>query len=259
MIAARKGELTTGALEMDAAPLRPRAGGMKDLRQDLTPLWRRLQRLGDPGQSRSVLFVAARSGEGTSSLAASFAMMAADKAHRACWLVDLDFRRNPAFKAFDSGAFSRFGALSRAYDAALGEAPIYDVPAPLSGSDAAARSRLLAVHQVGDTRLLVTRFRTEAIRPGERLVLKPHAGWWQAVGRAADWIVVDAPALEASSAALSVAGQVDGVVLVVAADRTRVEEAEALRDEISGAGGAILGVVLNGARSDARFADSLAA
>ncbi len=232
---------------------------MKDLRQDLKPLWRRLQRLGDPGQSRSVLFVAAGSGEGTSSVAASLAMMAADKAHRACWLVDLDFRHNPAFKAFDTGPFSRFGALSRAYDAALGEAPIYTMPAPLSGSDAAARQRLLAVHQVGDTRLLVTRFRNEAILPGERLVLKPHAGWWQAVGQAADWIIVDAPALAVSSAALSVAGQVDGVVLIIAADRTRVDEAEALRDEIAAAGGSVLGVVLNSERSDARLADNFAA
>ena len=62
---------------------------MKDLRADLRDLHRSLSQSPSPDGGRSVMFIAARAGEGVSSVAASFALIAAEQAHRAVWLVDL--------------------------------------------------------------------------------------------------------------------------------------------------------------------------
>ncbi|MDP1556790.1 MAG: hypothetical protein Q8L84_15130, partial [Hyphomonas sp.] len=67
---------------------------MRDLRQDLAGLWRHVSQMQPATGGRVVLFLSARKGEGTSSVAASFALMAASRAARTAWLVDLDIRRN---------------------------------------------------------------------------------------------------------------------------------------------------------------------
>ena len=135
---------------------------MRDLRPDLATLWQSVSRLRSARGARSVMFVAARSGEGTSSMAASFALIAAEHAARTAWLVDLDLGVNEAFRGFDTGFAGGVARPGRAYDAALGCEPVYElVPAPLGGG-----SKMLTVHPVEGTRLLVTRFRTERLAAG---------------------------------------------------------------------------------------------
>ena len=74
---------------------------MRDLRGDLGNTWRSISRLTSAGgNGRFVMFVSARDGEGTTSVAGSIALMAARRAQKQAWLVDLDLRRNSAFKAF---------------------------------------------------------------------------------------------------------------------------------------------------------------
>lgn len=204
-----------------------------------------------------MMFIAARSGEGTTSMAASFALMAADRSSRSTWLVDLDLRRNHAFRGFEEGFAEGAGAPGRAYDASLSETPIYSVSPQTVAVEGrhSALSKLLTVHQIIGTRLLVTRFRNERLRQGQRVQLRTSPSWWNALRGAADWIVVDAPALERSGAGLAFAGQMDGVVLVVTADGTTAEEVIALRQEIEAHGGTVIGVAMNRARPDARLAD----
>ena len=143
---------------------------MRDLRFDLTNLWRAAARITSPEGGRALMFVSARSGEGTSSIATSFALMAASRSSRSTWLIDLDFRRNPLFKAFDEGFSKNVGRPGRAYDASLNVTPIYALSPP--GPDRAEGSKLLTVHQIEGTRLLVTRFRNERLRQGQRVQLK---------------------------------------------------------------------------------------
>ncbi len=226
---------------------------MRDLRPDLGNLWRAAARLTSPKGARSIMFVSARSGAGTTSLAASFALIAAEKAPRTSWLVDLDLRRNDAYRGFETGFARDVGKTGRAFDAALDEAPFYTVSS--EGSSSAPVAKLLSAHQVANTKLLVTRFRHEALNAGQRVQIHTAPNWWSALRRATDWIVVDAPALDRSSAALAVASQIDGVVLVLAADATSAEDAQALKLEIEAHGGNVFGVIMNRLRSDAMFAD----
>ncbi len=215
---------------------------MLDLRQDLTGLWQAAARVTPRSGGRVLMFISAREGEGTSSVAASFALMAAARAARMSWLIDLDLRENPLYAAFSKGIISGVGRPGHPLDASLGTQQIYAVH---GFEKMAAMNKLLTAHQIDGLRLLVTRFRNERLQPGQRLRLQPAPAWWDALRRSADWGVVDAPALSRSAAGLTFAPLADGVVLVVRADGTGAEEVAQLRMAVEAAGGRVIGVVMN--------------
>ena len=232
---------------------------MKDLRTDLSNVWRAAARISAPHGSRTIMFISARSGDGATSMAASFALLAAKRAKRNAWLVDLDLRANAVFKGFQAGFAHGVGRPGRAYDAALGTEQIYTVfPKTVSSAGKpAAPQKLLSVHQIEGEKLLVTRFREDRLRPAQRVHVNTQPAWWKKLRRAADWVVVDAPAIERSGAGLAVVNQMDGVVLVVRADDTSAEDLTALRREVEIHRGNIIGVAINAVRSDARLIDRM--
>lgn len=225
---------------------------MRDVRDQLSNVWRAASRMtAKQGNGRSVMFIAARDDEGTSSVAASFALLAEKRVQKTAWLVDLDVRRNAAFKAFEEGFADGIGAPGRAFDASLRQEQIYSiVPRVAGGSD----DKLLTAHEIQGARLLVTRFRNERLRQGQRVQIRTAPNWWRALRAVADWIVVDAPSLERSPAGLAMASQMDSVILVVEADKTSAEDVVAARREIEAHGGEIVGVTMNRVGADARFA-----
>ena len=233
---------------------------MHDLRSDLDTLWRAAGRLTVAKGGRGIMFMSAHSGEGTSSVAASFALMAADKCRRAAWLVDLDLHENPQYEAFKRGDIAGLGKPSRPYDASLGTRPFYDIIEARRGERRGGEenAKLLAAHQIKGTRLLVTRFRNEQVAHGGKIHLSTRSEWWAALRRGADWIIVDAPAAERSGAGLAMASQMDGVIIVVQADKTRPDAVTNLVEEVEAYGGQTLGVVMNRTRADTRFIDQLA-
>lgn len=224
---------------------------MRDLRKDLAGLWRLATQMPSARGGRMLMFVAAHSGEGTSSVAASFAQIAASRAARTAWLVDLDIRRNPQYTAFSTGVVKDAGRPGHALDASLGAEQIYTVV----GHEAeAAYGKLFNAHQIDGERLLVTHFRNDRLVGGQKVKLRTAPGWWTALRAAADWIVVDAPALDRSRAGLAFVAQADGVVLVVKADETSASDVAALRQDVEAHGGRVLGVVMNRLQDDARLA-----
>lgn len=232
---------------------------MKDLRDKLDRVWRTAARLTPESGGRCVMFMSAREGEGTSSVAASFALMAARKSQKSAWLIDLDLRRNAMFAAFEDGFVRDAGAPGRAFDAALKTDPIYTLSPPgLDRGPSSPERKLLTVHEIQGTRLLVSRFRNEELKTGQRVQLRTQADWWKTVRKAADWIIVDAPALSRSPAGLAMAAQMDAIFIVLEADSTDAEELVGLRREIEAHGGRVGGIVMNRIKADARFADRLA-
>lgn len=231
---------------------------MHDLRGDLETLWRaagRLTRAGTGG--RTVMFMAARSREGTSSVAASFALMTAERARRSTWLVDLNLMGNRTFRSFERGFAPGIGRPDRPYDASLGVAPIYDILGK-GRSIRRVRPKLFAAHQIQGTRLIVTRFRRDRLYSDERVRLSTRSDWWDALRHAADWTIVDAPSLNVSGVGLAMASQMDRVVLVVEADRTTPADVLALRREVEDHGGRVLGIVMNRMATDAKLMQRLA-
>ena len=81
---------------------------MRDLRQDLSSLWRIAVQVQPAKGGRVILFMSAHKGEGTSSVASSFAMIAASRSARTAWIVDLDIRRNYQYTSFGKYCTSIF-------------------------------------------------------------------------------------------------------------------------------------------------------
>ncbi len=228
---------------------------LKDMRKDLEGLWREACHLPGETGARMVQFIGLHEGEGTTSAAASFALIAAGHVRRTAWLVDLDLRRNPAFEGFQSRSFARLGAPGPAYDASLSATPIFDIAPDFEPPGPAAK--LLNAHRVGRSRLLVTRFCTDKLRPGQRIRLTPREDWWNALREATDWVIVDSPALERSRAGLATVKCVDAVVIVAHAERSLARDIDRVRREVESAGGQVLGVVMNATRADARLVDRM--
>lgn len=230
---------------------------MRDLREDLDPVWRATARLSSaaPG-GKVIMFVSARTGEGVTSMAASYACMAARRSEKPVWLVDLDLRQNPVYHGFEDGFARDVGRPGRAYDASLRQVPIYQLSPGVEGS---RQDKLLTAHDVEGLPLLVTRFRGDRLKPGQKVRTHHAPDWWQTLRTLSSWAVIDAPALERSSAALTMAPVVDGIVLVVSADQTTAPEIESARQELEAKQGRVLGVVINRVRGDARLAERFSA
>jgi Mrp family chromosome partitioning ATPase len=230
---------------------------MKDLRADLYDLQRALSQTPADDGGRTVMFMSARAGEGTSSIAVSFALMAAEPARKPVWLVDLDLKRNHLFNTFAVGPFAdAFGGVGPPYSAALKTQPFFTVEP--EDPEVNAGLGLFTAHRVGETRLMVTQFDAPRLKPGHAVRIRTQPAYWQAVRAQTDWAVVDAPALERAGAGLAICSQMDRVIIVVKADDTTPGEVEACRREIEAHGGRVGGVVLNREKEDARFIDRLA-
>lgn len=231
---------------------------MKDLRARLEAegLNKTLARSGLTDGGRVVMFMSVRKGEGASSIAASSALIAARNVQRPAWLVDLDVAGNRLFDEFAHGAMSKaFGGVGRPYSACLRQKPFFSIEP--NGDKADIDPASFTAHQVGDTRLMVTRFDTARLESQQTLRIKSRPAYWAAVRKATDWTVVDAPALEVSTAGLAVAAQMDNCVIVARADATPADEIDNLRRQILEHGGKVTGVVLNNVGGDALFMERL--
>lgn len=233
---------------------------MQDVRADLGDLWRASGRLSRSKGGRAIMFLSASAGEGTSSIAASFSLMTADRAQRTTWLVDLNLYENRQYLAFENGFAADSGRPGRAYDASLDVLPFYNVfePGQKLNKTSLREGKLLAAHQIRGTRLLITRFRHERLVYGQKVTFSNRDEWWTKLRRSADWIIVDAPALETSKDALKIVPQMDGVIVVVRSDATSVEDVQMLKSEVEQAGGHVLGIVMNQVSGDSLIADRLA-
>lgn len=218
---------------------------MIDLSREMGELYDRLGPA-PAGRCRVLQFAAATGGEGTSTLAREFARVAAERALRPVWLVDLDLWRGAQVEAL-ARAPQRYGALGPEVAGAPGEAAFFAVEPPSRGPDGRPwpSGRYLNAHSAMGRRLWVTRFRADAVRRNQSVEIVRDGGYWAALRRHAEYVVVDAPAYDRSQAALVVAPFMDATVLVVAAETSDPRGAGALRDAIDGAGGRCAGLVFN--------------
>jgi Mrp family chromosome partitioning ATPase len=61
----------------------------------------------------------------------------------------------------------------------------------------------------------------------------------------ADWVMFDAPHINSYDDSIALAARVDGVIMVVEAEKTRWEVAEHAKQRVENSNGKILGVILN--------------
>ena len=192
---------------------------------------------------------------GDPTVARELARFVAGRARKPVWLVDLDLMNAPQYFAL-SAEPGRFGLLGRQTAASPDGSCFFTVQPPALAPDGRPwpASRYLVAfpvaHPMGGPGFWVTRFRREALRPGQAVQLLPSPDYWNALRRHAELIVIDSPSADHSVAARTLAPLVDTTVLVMAADRGDPAAASQLKSALIEAGGACAGVVLNRAPAE---------
>ncbi|MDB5429213.1 MAG: hypothetical protein JWP35_329 [Caulobacter sp.] len=224
---------------------------MVDLNAEMADLWASLGTPA-PGRARAVQFIAARRGEGTSTIAREFARFAAKRAGRSVWLVDMDLFASPQTAAIAADP-ERYGVLGPAVTASPDGSMFLTVQPPRRGQDGsvAPDSAYVNAHEVGGLRWWVTRFRGDVLRGRQQAHVLGSGDYWTGLRRHVDLIVVDSPSADRSQSGLTVAPFMDQTVLVVAADEPDVKPPALLRDALATAGGRTAGVFFNRAQIQA--------
>ncbi len=195
------------------------------------------------GPCRMIMVTSARRGEGASSLARELALHAARKLGRSVWLADLDLALSGQVAALSDDP-RRYGRLSGPVQGSPDGSAFFSVrpQAYRRSGEPLPEGAYLAAHRVGAARWWVTRFLKERLVGPQRAAVEPVADYWSALRRYVEVVIVDAPAAEVSTAALSVARFMDQVVLVVAADERDIRAPARYRNALESQGAALAGV-----------------
>lgn len=192
------------------------------LREKLIATYRGIESAIPEQACRVIGFVGARAGEGTSTLAREFAKVAARDLGKRVALIDAERGQG--------GHHAHFGApLGANWEEAL-----HDASRPVEVVEPVAGGMLF----LGCLSINGTPTTTVIAQPGFPHVLAR-------LRERFDLIVFDSPPGSASSHALLLAPQCDGMVLVIEAERTRWQVAQNLQERLTAQGGRILGVILN--------------
>jgi hypothetical protein len=224
---------------------------MFDLTEELQGLVQLYRSRADQGRGAVLAFAGVTSGAGVSTCARAFSRLVAPNSRRGVWLFDLDFYANEQYATFSSPQASRtYGGIGLPMDPTLGMEPFWRVSPLLVREDGrrASSSWYLTVHQIGEHRLFVSRFRAESMKPGQHVHVTRSTDYWQRVRDAIDLAVIDAPARDRSRSILAIAPDMDGVILV-AEHGTDANQLQSLQHEIEAAGGTCLGVIYNTRRA----------
>lgn len=167
-------------------------------------------------------FIGSREGEGTSTVIREFARVSASKFGKLVLLLDADQYRPTQHLFFHIVAECGWQEVVR------DNGPIEK-----------------ALHQFGETRLFISpSSQNFASNPSIFNSLLIDV-FWKKLKQRFDLILVDSPPATTSTDGLAMSSKVDGIVLVVEAEKTRWPVAENVRDRIKRSGGNILGIVLN--------------
>lgn len=191
-------------------------------RDDMLSLYVKVEALIGETESRAVLVMGSRPGEGATSIAREFALTIAEASSKQVLLIDA----NPT----ESSLHHLFRLPERV------------------GLDDVARRKLgieAAIHQLAPRNLHLARLPLQ--KSGGSSLLDPRAldGLFDRLRESFNDIIIDAPPVIPTNAGMVLAKRADGVVLVLAAERTRAPVVEQARRMIQANDTRLLGVVMN--------------
>jgi capsular exopolysaccharide synthesis family protein len=174
---------------------------------------------------KSILFSSPTEGEGTSTILSGFAMSLADQGEKVL-LIDANSRSPSLHRTFDIGMENGLS------DLLLLKSTLKEV---IKGTDF-KNLFVITVGTLGDG-LSVSGRGLFASNSLDSHIAK--------LRQEMDWVLLDGPPINHFDEGLTLAGKVDGVVMVVEAEKTRWEVAQAAKQRLEDSGAKILGVVLN--------------
>ncbi|MGE5199370.1 MAG: hypothetical protein ACM3H9_06995 [Rhodospirillaceae bacterium] len=178
----------------------------------MVALHQRLDALLQDRPNRAIVFIGSREGEGTSTVAREFARVSATRFGQRVLLLEMEGRG----RAEGGSGLHLEGATTRPAPSTDGRATLDTAPIP---------QEFLAAPRAGE--------------------FPDPSATWARLRTTYDLILVDAPPATTSPQGLAVSRQVDGVVLVLAAEDTRWPVAERVKQSIERSGGRVLGIALN--------------
>jgi hypothetical protein len=190
------------------------------------------------GGGRAIMVVAARRREGVTTAAAQIAMA---PGARATYAFDLDLKRNGLARALSS-----VDTLGPRIDGRLNGVSFYSLRSA-ANTPLHEATPAFGFHRVGRARTYVGVFDSRGLPTGARVAVSASDDYWRAARAGGANIVVDAPSLDRGSLALRVAQHMDGVVMVVGADRGAAPAAIAAKAALEDAGANVIGLIYAGA------------
>ena len=192
-----------------------------EMHQEMALLYQQIDSLLDGSRKKVIQFIAAKEGEGTTTIVQEFARTSATILGKSVFLLDADAGN----------------ALPRSAGGAGGNGDGRDVPGPDPGEgnvpgDAPGTTAVCLIPQTA------TGIRKHFYSP-------QIDSFWENLRTRFDLVLIDSPAFETSPDGIAIARRVDGVVIVVEAEKTRWPVVERLKEQILSNGGNILGIVFN--------------
>jgi len=194
----------------------------KDFGEEMLSLYKVLDTLLPHSGSKILQFIGSREGEGVSTIVREFARVSADLIGHSVLLLDAD-RHHPTQ--------SRFFEIQQAYGW---------LEALQDGGQIAN-----AIHQIGKSSLFMSPSCNSSVSTPEIFNSPSFNGFCQNLRIGFDLVLIDSAPLSVSPDGLAIASRVDGVILIVEAEKTRWQTVQRVKDSISRVGGNVLGVVLN--------------
>lgn len=194
-------------------------GGME---KEMNTLYQAITTALPDRQRRSVLFVGARPNEGTSTIARELAKTASSQLGKRVLLIDCEGRSCEEF------AYKAVDASVKLEDVLENKTSVDKVVCSVNGSNLS----ILPFYRWADSPAVRTSYNENG-----------H-GFWSALHERFDLVIVDYPQEMLTNGAV-MTSKVDGVIIVVEAEKTRWQVASNLKERIIKNGGNILGVVFN--------------
>jgi len=199
--------------------------GVSDVEeQEMIRLYKNLENLPTGLSGKVIQFTGAEGGAGTSTIARTFAMVSASRMGKTVVLVDADME-NPQQHIF------------------------FRVRPEHTWEDVLKKNSWgKTLQQIGDMSLFLCPVSCRGYHPPQKFYSSALVEFWGKLKKKFDLVVVDSSPALTSAEGISLSPTVDGVVLVVEADKTRRPVARHGLEMIRKSGGNVLGVVFNSQR-----------
>jgi len=204
---------------------RPSTGFEVVAEQEMVTLSRSIDALLPDTPRKMIQFIGSQPGEGTSTVIRDFAMVSAARLGKTVLLLDADNQIPSQHLSFHLQ--------------------------PIFGWEEILRNRRTfrkAICRIGDTKLHVCPTPPGSASLPKALFAPEIKEFWDEAKERFDLILIDSAPASASPDGIALSRFMDGVVLVLAADKTRKPVAENLKNQIVQNGGNLLGMVFNNRR-----------
>ena len=192
---------------------------------EMVALSRNIDALLETTPRKVIQFIGAQGGEGTSTVIRDFAMVSAARLGKSVLLLDADPRNSSQHLFFHLEPEFGWGEILRN-----------------------RRTFRKAIRRIGKTKLYVYPTPPGSASLPEVLFSPEIKEFWEAAREKFDLVLIDSAPASASPDGISMSRYLDGVVLVLEAEKTRKPVAENLKTRILQNGGNLLGMVFNNRR-----------